>query len=133
MYNRPLKRHRRPRRIPNTTYRMDAGHSRFYITVGHIKKGKPYEVFITPALGERNSKPNLCEKAWAESLARSISLGLQYGVPAEDYIRQLRGIICVPGADPERNRMIKSPADGIAVILQDYMNSNNKGDSHDPS
>ena len=122
MYNRPLKRATRPDTLPSVTPRIRAGHSKFYVTITWMAPNKPFDVFIYPAEGEKGEKPDQCERAWAQALAKSISIGLQYGVPAEDFIDSLRGIQCVPGPDQDRGHFVKSPADGIAIILEEFIN-----------
>tara|TARA_Y100000310_G_C20603818_1_gene774442 strand:- start:470 stop:736 length:267 start_codon:yes stop_codon:yes gene_type:complete len=86
-----------------------------YVTVGYLEEGIPYEVFINIEDSDQ------CERGFLEALGRVLSIALGYGVPVEELINQLNGIRCVPVSDPFRGRMIKSPADGVARVLEDFI------------
>jgi len=88
-----------------------------YVTVGYLKQGKPFEIFITVEGSDG------CEKGYLEAVGRLLSVGLQYGVPAEEFIKQLSGISCVPVSDPSKGRMVKSPVDGLALTLQEFIDA----------
>ena len=106
----------RPKSVPNVSFKKQTGHSATFIDVGYLKDKKPFEVFI------RIGHTDPCEKAYLEALARTISVGLQYGVPAQEYIKQLKDIECVPGWD--KGNLIRSPADAIARALKEFINEN---------
>tara|TARA_Y100000310_G_C20418511_1_gene685516 strand:- start:80 stop:481 length:402 start_codon:yes stop_codon:yes gene_type:complete len=77
------------------------------------REGKPWELFIN--LGKSGS----CERAFLESLARAISIGLQHGVPFEEYDGQLRGVRCQPVGYGEG--FIHSPADGLTRVIREIL------------
>lgn len=111
-YNSP-KRTPRPSSVPSITPKIRTGHDNTAITIGYLKPKKPFEVFTTV------SKSDSCEKGYLEALSRSISLGLQYGVPAQEYVDQLEDIECVSGW--HEGNQIKSPADAIAFALREFI------------
>lgn len=72
------------------------------------------EVFAT--LGHAGG----CAAAEMEGLTRAITMGLKYGVPLEEYIRQLRNIRChSPIAFPRESAAMSCP-DAIAATLKKY-------------
>jgi ribonucleoside-diphosphate reductase alpha chain len=84
----------RPKALPSATTKYKLGCGSLYVTVT-LQDGKPFEVFAT--LGKAGG----CAKAQLEALGKSIALGLQAGVPADEYIRGLDGISCPSGAFEE--------------------------------
>jgi ribonucleoside-diphosphate reductase alpha chain len=72
----PLERH-------SITHKFTVGGHTGYITVGLYEDGNPCEIFIT--MNKEGSTLSGIMDAWATSL----SFGLQYGVPLEEYIRKL--------------------------------------------
>ena len=114
-YGRKLTQTKRPVSVPTITTKLQTGHHPMYITIGYLKERLPFEIFTTVG----HSDP--CEHAYLEAISRCISIALQYGVPAEEFIDQLRGIRCVIGTDPDRKRFIASPADGISVVLNEFI------------
>ena len=83
-----LKKQERPRETDGTITKIKTGCGSIYITVGKNKDNKPIEVFAT--LGKSGG----CAMAQLEALGRSISLGLKYGIPLEEYIDQFDNIRC---------------------------------------
>jgi ribonucleoside-diphosphate reductase alpha chain len=76
----------RPRELDGRTFLAQSGCCRLYITVNTLH-GKPMEVFIrTVGAG--------CE-ASSNALGRSISTGLQNGVPFEKFVKQFAKVSCV--------------------------------------
>ncbi len=75
----------------------------------------PIEVFAS--LG----KAGTCTSCQLEALTRSITLGLKYGVPVEEFINELKDIQC-PNKNlwPEDERTL-SCADAIARALEEYL------------
>ena len=100
----------RPQSLPSNTTKISTGHGSMFVTVGSMDD-KPVEVLVS--IGKSGS----CDRAWAEALTRAICLCLQYKVPIEELVYQLRGIQCDAGGDDYP----KSPADGIAKILSEYI------------
>lgn len=77
----------RPREMTGRTFLAQSGCCRLYITVNTTSDGKPMEVFIrTVGAG--------CE-ASSNALGRSISTGLQNGVPYEKFVKQFGKVHCV--------------------------------------
>ncbi|MDU9375742.1 hypothetical protein McpSp1_03210 [Methanocorpusculaceae archaeon Sp1] len=82
----------RPRELDGRTFLAQSGCCRLYITVNTLA-GKPMEVFIrTVGAG--------CE-ASSNALGRSISTGLQNGVPYEKFVKQFAKVNCISAV---RNR-----------------------------
>jgi ribonucleoside-diphosphate reductase alpha chain len=76
----------RPRELAGRTFLAQSGCCRLYITVNTMD-GKPMEVFIrTVGAG--------CE-ANSNALGRSISTGLQSGVPYEKFVKQFAKVSCI--------------------------------------
>ncbi|MDR3101992.1 MAG: adenosylcobalamin-dependent ribonucleoside-diphosphate reductase [Methanocalculaceae archaeon] len=76
----------RPRELDGRTFLAQSGCCRLYITV-NTHAGKPMEVFIrTVGTG--------CE-ASSNALGRSISTGLQNGVPYEKFVKQFAKVSCI--------------------------------------
>lgn len=77
------QRRRLPSRRESTTTKMALASHRIFLTVGLYEDGQPGECFVT------------VEDAAVETrliydlLARCISLGLQYGVPLDKFVRQM--------------------------------------------
>jgi ribonucleoside-diphosphate reductase alpha chain len=74
----------------------------------------PLEVII------RMGKAGGCQHAWIEAVGRLISLSLQYGVPVEEIVLQLKGIRC-PGAGAPKGgpgQSVLSCPDAIAKDLE---------------
>lgn len=101
----------RPVSVPSECHKVETGCKKLYITIGSVD-GKPIEVFITA--GHSGD----CVKAFNEALGRAISVGLQYGVPLEEYISQLSGIQCEHPLDfPKESRVFSCP-DALAKTLR---------------
>lgn len=106
----------RPRVAKGETPRVETGCGHLYVTV-NCNDDNPIEVFA------RLGKAGGCSTCQNEALTRSITLGLRYGVPVEEYVRQLQGLQCpIPMSWPEKERVL-SCADGIAKVLRGYMES----------
>jgi ribonucleoside-diphosphate reductase alpha chain len=101
----------RPTIVPSESHEVKTGCKKLFVTIGSVE-GKPIEIFITAGhTGE-------CVKAFNEALGRTISIGLQYGVPLEEYISQLSGIQCEHPLDfPKESRVFSCP-DALAKTLK---------------
>ncbi|QSZ67028.1 adenosylcobalamin-dependent ribonucleoside-diphosphate reductase [Methanofollis aquaemaris] len=77
----------RPKELSGKTYLGQSGCCRLYITV-NLLDGKPWEVFI------RTVGSGGCE-ANSNALGRSISTGLQNGVPYQKFVRQFAKVNCI--------------------------------------
>ncbi|MDP3685897.1 MAG: vitamin B12-dependent ribonucleotide reductase, partial [bacterium] len=73
-----------PRERSAITRKVNLAGEEFYLTVGLYPDGKPGELFIT--MGKEGSFAS----GLADAFAKMVSLTLQYGVPIEHIIRQLR-------------------------------------------
>ena len=110
-----LVKNKRPKVLESTTERVETGCGNLYITIGYEEARKPIEIFA--ALGKAGG----CSQCQNEALARTVSLGLRCGVPAEDYIKELKGLQC-PSKKmwPEDKRVLSCP-DGIARALEAFI------------
>ena len=104
----------RPTNIPSMTWFHGTGSHAIQVTVGFIDN-EPKEIFMRTSVDHDYAT---CDRASSESLARSISIGLRYGVPLEAYIAQFQGITCMATFDATLQRVVKSPADYLAQILK---------------
>ncbi|MBP2146280.1 ribonucleoside-diphosphate reductase alpha chain [Methanofollis sp. W23] len=77
----------RPKELAGKTYLGQSGCCRLYITV-NLMDGKPWEVFI------RTVGSGGCE-ANSNALGRSISTGLQNGVPYQKFVKQFAKVNCI--------------------------------------
>lgn len=80
---RPVRR-RLPKEHMSITRKVTIGGHKIFFTVGLYKDGKPGEIFIT--MNQQGS----FAAGMADSFAKMTSIGLQYGVPIETIVRQLR-------------------------------------------
>lgn len=77
----------RPKELAGRTYLCQSGCCRLYITV-NLLDGRPWEVFI------RTVGSGGCE-ANSNALGRSISTGLQNGVPYQKFVKQFAKVNCI--------------------------------------
>jgi len=111
-----MEKRTRPRVTQNESYRMQTGCGSMYVTPAWDDSGI-IEVFA--ALGKMGS----CPRCLLEAITRSISLGLKYGIPVQDYIEELGGLRCPSPSWSEGEQVLSCP-DAIARVL-DYANRNN--------
>jgi len=107
---------RRPKQTQGTSYRIEVGCGHLYVTAAKAE-GNLIEIFAT--LGKSGG----CAMSQLEGLTRSISLGLKYRVPVEEYIKELEFIRCpCPALDPNEevsgSEEISSCSDAIAKVLK---------------
>ena len=128
----------RPTKLRSVTVKLVTDHGNMYVTVSYKVRGKPFEVFVQV---ERASKVRSCERAgcewsvkegscegaWIEALTRAITTGLRHGVPASAFIEQLRGITCTPISNG--SEFIRSPADGLAKVLQEFVDEGKRAEA----
>ncbi|HJJ32637.1 MAG TPA: adenosylcobalamin-dependent ribonucleoside-diphosphate reductase [Methanocorpusculum sp.] len=99
----------RPREMSGRTFLAQSGCCRLYITVNTTPDGKPMEVFIrTVGAG--------CE-ANSNALGRSISTGLQNGVPYEKFVKQFAKVHCI-SAIKNKNAEGVSCADVVGKCIE---------------
>lgn len=111
-----MEKAKRIKTLTGTTERILTGCGKLYVTMNE-HDGKIFEVF--GSLGKSGG----CAAAYAEGLCRSISLGLRYGIPVKDYIKQLSGIHC-PNTSLEDGEYIYSCPDAISKILTKHLKDN---------
>ncbi len=99
----------RPTRLFGLTERIDTEDGKLYVTVNYDEQG-PREVVAT--LGKGGGVLG----ALSEALGRVISVGLQYGVPFDEYIKKLRGIRGGDGLGFGPKRVLSIP-DGVGKVL----------------
>jgi len=101
---------RRQKILNGTTYKMQSGCGKLYITINE-RNGRPYEVFVQTA-GSGGCQAN------SEAIGRLISLALRNGVPSKEIIKQLKRVKCAAaiknGCDG------KSCADIIAKCIEEF-------------
>ena len=117
-----MEKKKRPTSVPSNTERIECGCGYLYVTIGRVD-GEIFEVFA--ALGRAGG----CGYAQNEALTRSITLGIRYGVPVDDYIKQLKEIRC-PNMGLDEGKDILSCAHAIAVALEKEME---RGEAESPS
>ncbi|HEY2737264.1 MAG TPA: vitamin B12-dependent ribonucleotide reductase, partial [Thermoanaerobaculia bacterium] len=77
------QRHKMPRERESITHKFRIGMQEGYITAGKYPDGSVGEIFLTD-IGKEGSTI----KGLMNAFATAISIGLQYGVPLEDYVRK---------------------------------------------
>jgi ribonucleoside-diphosphate reductase alpha chain len=105
----------RPKILNGETTKFSTGCGNLYITVNSDNK-TPIEVFAT--LGKSGD----CTRCQVEALTRCISTGLQYGVPLENFVKQLTGIRCPqPTFAGSKEDSALSCPDAISRVLAEYL------------
>lgn len=103
----------RPRVLGGITVQANTGCGHMYVQL-NWRGDRLFEMFAT--LG----KSGLCSMCFSESLTRSITSGLRYGVPITEYIEQLQGMRCPnPSPFPKEHASFSCP-DALARILKNY-------------
>jgi ribonucleoside-diphosphate reductase alpha chain len=77
------ERHKMPRERESITHKFRIGMQEGYITAGKYEDGSVGEIFLTD-IGKEGSTI----KGLMNAFATAISIGLQYGVPLEDFVRK---------------------------------------------
>jgi ribonucleoside-diphosphate reductase alpha chain len=107
-----------PRVRDSRTYKFQISDLKGYFTVGQYDDGTPGELFISV------SKQGSTLSGLMDSLAISVSHGLQYGVPLKSYVNKLRGTSFAPSGitDDSEIRTASSITDYIVRRLaNDYL------------
>jgi ribonucleoside-diphosphate reductase alpha chain len=106
-----MEKRKRPSATMSFTDRVITGCGKVYITPGWDPKDNfLIEVFAT--LGKSGG----CAYAHLEALTRAISLGLKFGVPLEEYIKELENIRCPSPLTTEGVEILSCP-DAVAKVL----------------
>ncbi len=126
----PVKRSR-PISLRGISTKIKTGHSHMYVTVNADPDDptKIFEVFAKVPKPDTDSDDGLdqqCERVWVEALCRMISTALRYRVPQEALISQLKNLECIKARDGELGTWIKSPADGIAQVMEGFSGSEDR-------
>ena len=103
---------KRPRVVDSLSIKVPTGCGNAYLTTTYVD-GKIIECFMH--LGKAGG----CAIAQGEALLRSISVGLRYGIPVEEYIEQLQNIGC-PNPAFTPNGHIRSCPDAVAKVLKEF-------------
>lgn len=101
---------RRQKILNGTTYKMQSGCGKLYITINE-HNGRPYEVFVQTA-GSGGCQAN------SEAIGRLISLALRNGVPSKEIIKQLKRVKCAAAIKSGCDG--KSCADIIAKCIEEF-------------
>ena len=104
------QRKRMPRERESITHKFSIGMQEGYITAGKYEDGSLGEIFLTD-LGKEGSTI----KGLMNAFATSISMGLQYGVPLEDYVRKFSYMRFEPEG------ITRNPEIPFAKSLPDYI------------
>lgn len=101
----------RPKILAGKTVCIETGCGKMYVQL-NWHEGKLFEVFAS--LGKTGG----CPACLSEAITRSITLGLRYGVPLRDYIKQLENLRC-PQPVLGKEHVLSCP-DAISKVLKDY-------------
>lgn len=108
-----MEKQKRPIKLAGRTTKIPTGCGSMYVTVTE-NEGSMFEVF--GILGKAGG----CAKCQAEALTRCITLGLRYGIPPQDFIRQLSGLAC-PMPILVKGERISSCPDAIARVMAEFL------------
>lgn len=114
-----MEKRKRPKVTTSETVKVDTGCGKIYITLGW---DGDYLIEVFATLG----KAGCCPRAQLQALTRSVSLGLKYGIPLEEYVEELKDIKC-PNSSWDDGQQILSCADAISKVI-DYESRRNKPD-----
>jgi ribonucleoside-diphosphate reductase alpha chain len=100
---------------------------RLYVTVGLHEDGRPGEVFLTA------DKAGSFERGLLNALGIAISIGLQHGVPLEQFVSKLKGIRFEPNGFTGDKMFpnVASPLDWVARWLESKFVKRGDGQRND--
>src|SRR4051794_13937802 len=104
------QRHKMPRERESITHKFSVGMHEGYITAGKYPDGSLGEIFLTH-IGKEGSTI----KGLMNAFATAISMGLQYGVPLEDYVKKFSYMRFEPEG------ITRNPEIPFAKSLPDYI------------
>lgn len=107
----------RPKITEGSTFRRVTGCGSLYITVSKDPKSiaNPIEVFA------RLGKAGGCAICQNEALSRCITLGLKWGIPAEDFAKELEELKCPSALPLPQDTGALSCPDAISRSLKVYL------------
>mgnify|MGYP001769996061 CR=1 FL=1 len=108
-----IKKRSRKQKLSGNTYQTKTGCGTLYVTINEDDVGI-FEVFATMG------KAGGCAASQIEAIGRAISLGLRYGIPHEQFIKQFRGITCHSALVIGDDKTL-SCADAIAKAIQQHI------------
>lgn len=111
-----MEKRKRPKQTTSESHKIPTGCGTLYVTPGWDGDSL-IEVFAS--LGKSGS----CPRAMLEAITRSLSLGLKYGIPIEEYIKEFEDIKC-PNRVWEDGVQIMSCADAVAKVLKNACRAN---------
>lgn len=115
----PIKANR-PKITTGITIQKETGCGHLFVIINGDGNGNdPLEVFAS--LGKSGG----CSACQNEAITRSITLGLKYGIPVQEFISELRGIKC-PQPIVSGSVTTLSCADALAHALQEYVDEHYK-------
>ena len=116
-----LVKRERPKICNSITEMVTTGCGHLYVTIENDGNGHE-PIGIIARLGKAGG----CTTCFNESLTRTISLGLKYGIPAEEYVKELIGNTC-PNKNlwPKTEETLSCP-DGIGRVLKRYLDGHNE-------
>ncbi|MDX9893404.1 MAG: vitamin B12-dependent ribonucleotide reductase [Patescibacteria group bacterium] len=110
----PFYKRERPMMMRGTTYKVNTSYGSLYVTINDDQEGNPFEIFAT--IGKAGG----FFSAKSESTCRLASLALRSGIPAQEVIKQIKGIRG-PMPSWSEGGMILSLPDAIAQILEKHI------------
>ena len=115
------KKEKRPKVLFGDTHRIRMHRGKLYM-VTNYKDGKLFEIFIYA------EKTGSHLSSIGEALGRCISTGLRFGIPAEEFVKQLIGI---RSSEPvwDNGRQNLSIPDGIAQVIEDIITKQEEKES----
>ena len=103
----------RPSVLGGLSVKVVTGCGNMYVQLNWYQ-GRLFEVFATLGKG---GGCNVCQ---SEGLTRGITVGLKFGVPVSEYVRQLRWIRCPSPMPFPKEAAVESCPDAIARTLEEY-------------
>jgi ribonucleoside-diphosphate reductase alpha chain len=107
------KRHRLPERRKGYTQKASVGGHKVYITTGEYPNGNLGELFISM------HKEGAAFRSLMSNFAMAISIGLQYGVPLEEFVEAFTFTRFDPSGRVEGNSTIKMATSVIDYIFRE--------------
>jgi ribonucleoside-diphosphate reductase alpha chain len=110
---RPSQRERLPNRRDGYTQKARVGGQKIYLRTGDYADGRLGEIFIDM------HKEGATFRSLMNNFAIAVSLGLQHGVPLEEFVDALTGTRFEPAGQVEGNEKIKRATSILDYIFRD--------------